>query len=111
MAGIDLAHRNTQSHLMLLLLIPIAWLAVVTVLVAVCRAAGRAEAPRSAAAESPPQVIHDGLVVWDPVAARALRAHYASRRVRGNGRWRELSGAHARTRELPTRAPGVRQAS
>jgi hypothetical protein len=93
---------------MLVLLIPIAWLLVVTVLLAVCRSAGRAEAPGLAARETPPEVIRDGLVAWDPVAARALRAHYARRDVRGRGR--ELSGGHAPARGRRIGAHDLRQA-
>ena len=81
---------------MLLLFIALAWLAVVTVIVAVCQAAGRAEQHRSVADESRPEVIREGLTVWDPVAARALRAHYAARRRRTRTRGRQASGAHAR---------------
>ncbi len=57
---------------MLLLLIPIAWLAVVTPLLAACVAASRAEAPAAPAAEEPGSRIGAGLVVWDPAAAAAL---------------------------------------
>jgi hypothetical protein len=83
---------------MLLLLIALAWLAVVAVLVAVCQAAARAERPAQSKREDAPEVIREGLVVWDPVAARALRAHYAARRQRMRARGREPSGARARTR-------------
>ena len=95
---------------MLLLLIPIAWLLVVALLLAVCRSAGRAEAPRLAKRETPPEVIRDGLVVWDPVAARALRAPYARRDERVHGRGRELSGGHAPARGRRIAAHDLRRA-
>jgi hypothetical protein len=83
---------------MLLLSIALAWLAVVIVIVAVCQAAGRSEHRRSAADESRPEVIREGLTAWDPVAARALRAQYAARRQRMRTRGRQASGPHARAR-------------
>jgi hypothetical protein len=67
------------SLVMLLLLIPVGWLAVVTVFVAVCQAAARAEAPAVPAEADPPEVVSEGLVVWDRAAAEMLRAKYAGR--------------------------------
>jgi hypothetical protein len=50
---------------MLLILIPIAWLAVVTLFVAVCLAAARADAAPPRVDEQDRDAIGDGLVVWD----------------------------------------------
>jgi hypothetical protein len=93
---------------MLLLLIALAWLAVVTVLVAACRAAARAERPSAAASEEQPELVREGLAVWDPVAARALRAHYAARGQRVHARGREETGVH--TRAQRTHAHGLGRA-
>jgi hypothetical protein len=81
---------NNTPH-MLLLLIPIAWLIVVTLFVAVCRTAARADrpvAPRAAEERHSPHTAVDGLVMWedDPIGvalgdtrprkARRLRARH-----------------------------------
>jgi len=57
---------------MLLILIPLAWLAVVTLFVAVCQASALGESS-AVPAEDRAYRIHDGLVVWDRNAAIALR--------------------------------------
>jgi hypothetical protein len=63
----------TEKQLaMLLILIPIAWLAVVTMFVAVCQASASGEAA-VAPSEEPGYRIREGLVVWDRDAAIALR--------------------------------------
>jgi hypothetical protein len=61
---------------MLLILIPIAWLAVVTLVVAVCQATARGEVGRAQSAERVHHV-REGLVVWDRDPAIALR-HWRS---------------------------------
>jgi hypothetical protein len=62
---------------MLLILIPIAWLAVLTIVVAVCRATARGEAG-GAQGEGHVHHVREGLVVWDRDSAIALR-HSRSR--------------------------------
>jgi hypothetical protein len=57
---------------MLLILIPIAWLAVVTIVVAVCRATALGEAGETPSEESTYRV-REGLVVWDREPATAPR--------------------------------------
>ena len=49
---------------MLIVLIPIAWIAVVTLLVVLCRIAARADATPAPAAESNHRSISGGLVLW-----------------------------------------------
>jgi hypothetical protein len=57
---------------MLLILIPIAWLAVVTVFVAVCQASALGEAT-AVPAEEQSYRVREGLVVWERDTAIALR--------------------------------------
>ena len=57
---------------MLLIIIPIVWLAVVTMFMAVCQASALGEAA-SASGEEPAYRVREGLVVWDRDAAIALR--------------------------------------
>jgi hypothetical protein len=57
---------------MLLILIPIAWLAVVTIVVAVCRATPRGEAG-GVHGEAHVHRLSEGLVVWDRDSAIVLR--------------------------------------
>jgi len=57
---------------MLLILIPIAWLAVLTVFLAVCQASALGDAAATPREEAGYQV-REGLVVWDRDAAIALR--------------------------------------
>ncbi|HME02558.1 MAG TPA: hypothetical protein VKG38_05945 [Solirubrobacteraceae bacterium] len=59
---------------MIFLLIPIAWLALVTPLLAACVMASRADAPCTPAPEEPASWVGEGLIVWDPAAAAALAA-------------------------------------
>jgi len=79
---------------MLLILIPIAWLAVVTVFVAVCQASALGEAA-AAPSEEPGYRVREGLVVWDRDAAIALRY--------GHDRARKRAPAATST-AAPTRA-------
>ncbi len=80
---------------MLLLLIPIAWLAVVTPLLAACVMASRADGPPATpAALEPGSPVKEGLVVWDPAAAAALAA--ARGRVPLAGRPRARHGRRHR---------------
>jgi hypothetical protein len=58
--------------LVLLILIPIAWLAVVTLFVAVCQASAKGESSADPGVHRAYR-IRDGLVVWDRDAALALR--------------------------------------
>jgi hypothetical protein len=72
--------------LVLLLVIALAWLAVVTMVVAVCRAAARADAADDRgrfAGNQFTEPIYDGLVAWDRAAATSLRAEWLPARSRG----------------------------
>jgi hypothetical protein len=91
---------------MLLILILIAWLAIVTVLLAVCRAAARGEVSYIPGKEDSPKLIRPGLVVWDESAARALRTRDAAQRHAGPTRGRRLRGTGAGARR--TTARGLR---
>jgi hypothetical protein len=66
--------------LVLLLVIALVWLAVVTMVVAVCRAAARADADRDRQLFAEP--IYDGLVAWDPDTAASLRGEWLPARAR-----------------------------
>jgi hypothetical protein len=66
---------------MLLILIPVVWLAVVAVVVAVCQASASAEAPREASDERA-YLVREGLVVWDRETALVLRRSLARERRR-----------------------------
>lgn len=85
---------------MLLLLILVAWLAVVILVVAVCQAAARGESARVSGEAESPETIREGLVVWDEATARALRAGAPARRtplparrhLRGRMRARDQAG-------------------
>jgi hypothetical protein len=57
---------------MLILLIPIAWIAVVALLVVLCRIAARADATPAPAADSNPRSIGGGLVRWEAPPAPTL---------------------------------------
>jgi hypothetical protein len=85
---------------MLLILIPIAWLAVVTVFVAVCQASASGEA--AATGEERPYRVSAGLVVWDRDAAIALR--YAGGRAKSSPARQRASRA-ARTPRSADRLP------
>jgi hypothetical protein len=74
---------------MLLILIPIVWLAVVSVFVGICQIAARGDGRTQAAAPETPTRVRDGLVVWDPAAAMALRARDAARTPGVRSRRRE----------------------
>jgi hypothetical protein len=63
--------------LVLLVVIALAWLAVVTMVVAVCRAAARADAARDEQVVAEP--ICDGLVAWDRATAASLRGEWLPR--------------------------------
>ncbi len=59
-----MSFTNNTSH-MLLILIPIAWLTVVTVFVAVGRMAARGDGPAPPARELSSRTSVDGLTVWE----------------------------------------------
>lgn len=85
---------------MLLVLIPVAWIGVVTLLVILCRMAARADAPPSAAAEASPHWVGDGLALWEAPPASALA-----------GSWR-LQDATRRRQAVPPlrrRRPSARK--
>jgi hypothetical protein len=86
---------------MLLLLLPVAWLAVVIVVIAVCQAAARSDARHAPVGEHAPEVVREGLVVWDRGEARAPRAGAASSSL-GAGRLRRRAHSSARRRRAPT---------
>src|SRR4051812_42623625 len=67
-----ISRDGKDQLLMLLILIPIAWLAVVTIVVAVCRASALGDSSADPGVERA-YCIRDGLVVWDRDAAVALR--------------------------------------
>ncbi|HWX74796.1 MAG TPA: hypothetical protein VNZ05_05780 [Solirubrobacteraceae bacterium] len=87
---------------MLLLLIPIAWLAVVIVIVAACQAAAQGETNWSPGEEKPPQPIREGLVVWEEATALATRTRRRAlhRHVRARGRRQESRTGRATARGL-----------
>jgi hypothetical protein len=100
---------------MLLVLIPIAWLAVAAIVVALCRRAASADAiaaapwrPGQPAREDAPLLSLPGLTVWDcsdPVHARsAARALVASSKARPAQRRRD---ARERSVGAGSRARGV----
>jgi hypothetical protein len=88
---------------MLLLLIALAWLAVVVVVVALCQVAGRADRGAHGTGEGEPETLRDGLTVWDPAAARVVRAR--GRRL--SPRARDAAGGHPRGRSQAARARGL----
>jgi hypothetical protein len=68
---VDLA--NNIQH-MILILIPIAWLTVVTLFVAVCRAAARGDSPSAQLGEWPSvDTAIDGLILWEDQAEVAMK--------------------------------------
>jgi hypothetical protein len=77
---------------MLFALIPIAWLLIAAVVIAVCKAAARADAQPAPRIETPGRTLRPGLVVWEgrsapirvrrPLGGRPLR-HGARARSRG----------------------------
>jgi hypothetical protein len=96
----------TEKQLaMLLILIPIAWLAVVTVFVAVCQASASGEAA-AAPGEEPGYRIREGLVVWDRDAAIALR--YARGRSKSAPASRRPSRLGGSPRRRPLQAHSAR---
>jgi hypothetical protein len=84
-----MSFANNTSH-MLFIVIPIAWLTVVTLFVAVCRSAARGDG-RRAPSESDGTTVNtsiDGLVLWeDPaeVALRDMRPRKPHRLLAGHG--------------------------
>src|SRR5205814_5762413 len=63
----------TERRVMLLILIPIVWLTVAVVVVAVCQASARGESERRTPAPEQRYVIQERLVVWDDASALAPR--------------------------------------
>jgi hypothetical protein len=65
--------------MLLLLLIPIAWLTVVGIVVAVCKASAHGDAQQTNPLPEPAHEIAPGLVVWDPApqARTSVRAQRA----------------------------------
>jgi hypothetical protein len=78
---------------MLLVLLPIAWLAVVVVIVAACQAAAVGDAPPLRTDEDAAEVIRTGLMLLDPLAAAPPREHWRGR-TRLRGRSRARRGPH-----------------
>jgi hypothetical protein len=83
---------------MLLVLLPVVWLAVVTVVVAACQAAASGDATATPQDVDASEVVFPGLVVWEHSAARMLRARYASSGFAGSARERTPSGARRTVR-------------
>jgi hypothetical protein len=73
---------------MLLILSTLVWLAAVALVVAVCQMAAEGDARPIPAAPDPPELVRDGLVVWDREAAARLRGEAARDRCRDAGRIR-----------------------
>jgi hypothetical protein len=74
---------------MLFILIPIAWLAVLTLFIAVCRIAARGDTLTAPVAEQSPRAVSDGLVVWEDPFEVALqdkrRRKHRGRRLAAHG--------------------------
>jgi len=84
----------------LLLLIPIAWLAIVTLFVAVCQVSARSEDASPASEEERAYRLGEGLVVWEHPSALLLESAHRARlswrtpaRIRPRG-----GGAHVAVR-------------
>jgi hypothetical protein len=73
--------------LVLLLFIALVWLAVVTMVVTVCRAAARADAAGDQRLPAEQQLVEepilDGLVAWDRATAASLRREWLPARALG----------------------------
>ncbi|HYB24339.1 MAG TPA: hypothetical protein VED41_11105 [Solirubrobacteraceae bacterium] len=79
---------------MLFLLIPLAWLAIVALVVILCQSAARSDAAPAQVVQAPMSSPRPGLVVWE-----------LTRERRGGGRHKGAEGRRARSRRL---AHGVR---
>jgi hypothetical protein len=76
-----------RALLMLLILVPAAWLVVVALLVALCQSAARGEAALSPAVDDgAPVLVRPGLKVWDRSAALALRTSAGEATARSRSR-------------------------
>jgi Ni/Co efflux regulator RcnB len=73
---------------MLLILSTLVWLAVVALVVAVCQTAAEGDARPVAREPDPPEVVREGLVVWDREAVARLRGWTVPGRRREGGRTR-----------------------
>lgn len=82
------------ANSVLLLLLPIAWLAVVIVVVAACQAAARGEQALQRTGDERLDVTGEDPLVWDAIAAQALLARSRSPLRRRAAR-RHGSSAHA----------------
>ena len=58
--------------LLLLILVPVAWLAVVALIVAICGMAAQGDGRRAPAAEDAPISARNGLVIWELPATSAV---------------------------------------
>jgi len=58
--------------LLLLILVPVAWLAVVALIVAICRMAAKGDGRRACAVEDAPIAARNGLVIWELPATGAV---------------------------------------
>jgi hypothetical protein len=82
-----MSFANNTSH-MLLILVPIAWLTVVTVFLAVCRMAARGDvSPAPLMREQSPRTPVDGLTLWEDPVEVALHdtRRRKPRRLAGHG--------------------------
>jgi hypothetical protein len=95
---------------MLLILIPIAWLAVVAFFVMLCQMAGRGDAamlPRASAPRHHGRTPRRGLTIWEHGAAIGARAgHGLDTRLLGTARVSTHSRARAATARARARRPG-----
>lgn len=83
---------------MLLILITLAWLAVVTLVIAACRSASRADAQPVRVIDGSSGPLRPGLVVWDELAAPS-RVWRPLRRSLDHG-GRAQDGTRVRSRRL-----------
>jgi hypothetical protein len=96
-----------SQPLMLLLLIALAWLAVMIVVVAVCQAAARGDAgPPSDERGQPGTMRDEGVVVWVESATRGRRARAAAHGSRAGARTHQSRGTGTGRRRIT--APGGR---
>jgi hypothetical protein len=79
---------------MLLVLLPIAWLAVVIVIVAACQAAARGDAAQACLHRDPPEPSRERLQAWDRAMAGALRTRGGGASLARSARLRARRVSH-----------------
>jgi hypothetical protein len=93
---------------MLFILIPLAWLTVMTVIVAVCRMAAHADAAPGTLAETQPGSLRDGLVLAEDPTALALQTRRLLHDRRPLQDKRALQGRRPASRQRRIAAHGTR---